>query len=419
MNKTIFVYANWIRMDEPILMGKLHSQITRGEEIFSFEHNQTWLESSYAHQIDPDLQLYSGRQYLNDKEKSNFGIFLDSSPDRWGRLLMKRREAIIAKQENRTEKKLIESDFLLGVFDEYRIGAIRFKENSDGPFLNNNQDFAAPPWTKIRELEEMSLKLEDKSINDNNEILKWIKMLLAPGASLGGARPKSSVCDTNNNLWIAKFPSKSDISDIGCWEKVTNELATLCGIKVAEGQIKKLSSQHHTYLTKRFDRTNDHKRIHFASAMTLLGYTDGTDFHDGVSYLELAEFIIKNGAHANNDLEELWKRIVFSICVSNTDDHLRNHGFLLTDRGWMLSPAYDINPNEDGHGLSLNISETSNDLNLDLAMDVHEYFRIDKQKAKYIMEKIKEVVATWKDVAKKYGISSAEQDLKATAFQNF
>jgi serine/threonine-protein kinase HipA len=419
MDKTIFVYANWQGTAEPILMGKLHSQITRGEEVFSFEYEKNWIKLPFANQIDPDLQLYTGRQYLNDSKKINFGIFLDSSPDRWGRLLMKRREAIIANQENLAISKMYETDYLLGVFDAYRMGGLRFKENENGPFLNNNEEFVAPPWTRIRELEEMSLKLEDESNANNQEILKWIKMLLSPGASLGGARPKASVIDTNSNLWIAKFPSKQDLTDIGCWEMIINKLANMCGINIAEGQIIKLSSPHHTYLTKRFDRTIGKTRIHFASAMTLLGYTDGTDFHDGASYLEIAEFIIKNGAKVNSDLEELWKRIVFSICVSNTDDHLRNHGFLLTEGGWVLSPAYDINPNEDGHGLSLNISENSNELNLELAIDVHEYFRLNTQQAKEIINTTKEAVSKWRMIASEYQIPKSEQDLKANAFQNF
>jgi len=418
MSRTVLVYADWNGITEPILMGKLYSQITRGEEIFSFEYDNNWMKLSFARQIDPDLQLYAGRQYLNDSHKTNFGIFLDSSPDRWGRLLMKRREALIAKEENRSENKLYETDYLLGVFDGYRMGGLRFKEEENGPFLNNNEEFAAPPWTRIRELEEMSLKLEDDSNSNNTEILQWIKILLSPGASLGGARPKASVIDTDNNLWIAKFPSKQDTSDIGCWEMVANKLAKMCGINIAEGKIKKLSSNHHTYLTKRFDRTKDHNRIHFASAMTLLGYTDGTDFHDGASYLEIAEFITRNGSQVNIDLEELWKRIVFSICVSNTDDHLRNHGFLLTDQGWILSPAYDINPNEDGHGLSLNISENSNELSLELAMDVHEYFRIDKQKAEEIIKMTRDIISKWRDIASEYQITKSEQDLKANAFKN-
>lgn len=241
-------------------------------------------------------------------------------------------------------------------------------------------------------------------------------MLMAPGSSLGGARPKAGVLDTENNLWIAKFPSADDNKDIGVWEMVVNDLAKKAGLQIAEGMVRKFSTNYHTYLTKRFDRTAKGERIHFASAMTLLGYTDGVSSHDGVSYLEIVEFIMRHGAKVDNDLEELWRRIVFSICVSNTDDHLRNHGFLLTEDGWILSPAYDVNPVETGTGLKLNISEYDNSLNLDLAMEVAEYFRLSDKRAAEIIESVKKSVLSWRFVAEKYKISKSEQDIMANAF---
>ncbi|MGF1635604.1 MAG: type II toxin-antitoxin system HipA family toxin [Cyclobacteriaceae bacterium] len=242
-------------------------------------------------------------------------------------------------------------------------------------------------------------------------------MLVNPGSSLGGARPKASIVDNDNNLWIAKFPSKNDAGDIGGWEMVTYELAIAVGINMAKCQARKFTSDCHTFLTKRFDRTSYGKRIHFTSAMTQLGYTDGADATTGVSYLELVDFITRYGASVENDLRELWRRIVFSICVSNTDDHLRNHGFLLTNSGWHLSPAFDINPVENGTGLKLNISENDNALELDLALEVHEYFRLDKSKAFAIMETVKGAVSKWRDIATKYGISKSNQEMKATAFR--
>lgn len=414
--KEILVFADWLDIKEPMLMGTLYSEIVRGKEIFSFQYTDEWLYSKYAQIIDPDLQLYKGTQYLDDK-KNNFGIFLDSSPDRWGRLLMRRREAVLARVEKRSEKILFESDYLLGVFDEYRMGGLRFKEIIDGPFLNDNREFTTPIWTSLNELEQASLKIESDNIIDNPEYLKWLNMLIAPGSSLGGARPKASASDNSNNLWIAKFPSLSDEKDIGGWEMVVHVLAVESGLSVADAMIKKYSNKYHTFLTKRFDRTTSKKRIHFASAMTMLGYTDGTDFHDGVSYLELAEFLVTNGANVNRDLEELWKRIVFSICVTNTDDHLRNHGFILTDRGWTLSPAYDINPIENGTGLKLNISENDNSLDFDLALEVIEYFRLDEKKALNIIKQIKSVVSNWRSAANKYNISKTEQELMAKAFR--
>lgn len=415
--RNIYVYAYWQEMTNPALMGVLYSELLRGKEIFSFQYTAEWLKSQHAQLLDPQLQLYAGIQYLNDSEKINFGVFLDSSPDRWGRILMRRREAALARLEKRTENNLFETDYLLGVFDEYRMGALRFKEAIEGPFLNDNKGLATPPWSSIRELEEISLRLEQDDVIDDPDYLKWLSMLIAPGSSLGGARPKASILDAKNHLWIAKFPSKNDGSDIGAWEAVTYEMAIHAGIHMAESQARKFANQHHTFLTKRFDRTNSGERIHFASAMTLLGYTDGQDFTDGASYLELAEFIMRNGADVRADLEELWRRIVFSICVSNTDDHLRNHGFILTDIGWKLSPAYDINPVETGNGLKLNISENDNALDIDLALEVIPYFRLSESRAKQILEKVKSSVQNWRKIASKYGISKTNQELKARAFR--
>ena len=294
--------------------------------------------------------------YLTDN-KPNFGLFLDSSPDRWGQVLMRRREAALARTEERQEQNLYQTDYLLGVYDRHRMGGLRFKLEPDGPFLNDNRDMATPPWTSIRELEQVSLQLEDDDAADDPEYLKWLAMLIAPGSSLGGARPKASVSDPDGNLWIAKFPSKNDGYDHGAWEMVIHELAKAAGIGMAESQARKFSSKYHTFLTKRFDRTPQGERIHFASAMTLLGHSDGQNYQDGISYLELVNFITSQGGNPNPDLEELWRRIVFSICVSNTDDHLRNHGFILTESGWVLSPAYDINPNETGTGLGISNAE--------------------------------------------------------------
>ncbi|MAY84531.1 MAG: toxin HipA [Flavobacteriales bacterium] len=396
-------------------MGVLHSNRLKGKEIFSFEYDDKWLKDGPSQLLDPSLELYSGLHYLTD-EQNNFGLFLDSSPDRWGRILMRRREAALARMEGRTEQKLFETDYLLGVFDGHRMGALRFKLEQDAPFLNDNSELASPPWTSLRELERISLRLEEEGVIDDPEYLKWLSMLVAPGTSLGGARPKASITDEEGGLWIAKFPSRNDQGDIGGWEIVTYELAKMAGIKMAESKAHKFSSDHYTFMTKRFDRTKEGERIHFASAMTMLGYRDGQDHEDDASYLELVEFIQSNGARVEDDLEELWRRIVFSICVSNTDDHLRNHGFMLTERGWLLSPAYDINPNEFGTGLKLNISEEDNALDLELALDVCAFFRLTKDQAKKIIQEVKLAVCNWRDVAKKYGISRTEQELKAIAF---
>jgi serine/threonine-protein kinase HipA len=413
--KKIYVYADWIELEVPTLMGILSVELLRGKEIFSFEYDKNWVKSHNTHILDPDLGLYPGIQYQRD-EKSNFGLFLDSSPDRWGRVLMKRREAILSKLENRPINTLYESDFLLGVYDLHRMGALRFKLDPNGDFLDNNKTYSAPPWTSIRELEHASLELEKNIGQDNPDLLKWLNLLMAPGSSLGGARPKASVQDTDGSLWIAKFPSNNDEMDIGAWEMVVNELAQQAGITMAEAIAKRYNSKQHTYLTKRFDRTAGGKRIHFSSAMTLLGYTDGAGAEDGVSYLELVEFIIQNGANVKEDLTELFRRIVFSIAVSNTDDHLRNHGFLLTKQGWILSPAYDVNPNPYGTGLKLNISEGDNSLDFDLVLSVAPYFRLTEKEAVDIIGNIKLVASKWEKVASKYQISKSERDIMSSAF---
>ena len=413
-NRKVHVYAHWEGMKDPFFMGILHSNRLKGKELFSFEYDERWLKAGPAHSLDPNLKFFSGHQYLSG-DQQNFGIFHDSSPDRWGRILMRRREAALAREEKRAEKKLFETDYLLGVFDGHRMGALRFKLENDGPFLNDNRDFASPPWTSLRELEQISLRLEEDDVIDDPDYLKWLTMLVAPGGSLGGARPKASVVDNDGSLWIAKFPSLNDQGDTGGWEMVTHDLAIKCGITMAESRVQKFSSLHHTFLTKRFDRTLAGERIHFASAMTMLGYTDG---EEGASYLELVEFIQTNGANINVDLEELWRRIVFSICVTNTDDHLRNHGFILTERGWQLSPAFDINPVETGSGLTLNISDEDNSLDLNLALDVCEFFRLSSLRAGEIIEEVKTAVRSWRELANAYGISRKEQELKSMAFRH-
>jgi serine/threonine-protein kinase HipA len=417
-SKNIYVYADWKGLNGSRLMGVLRAEQVRGSEVFSFEYDKSWLDSGERHLLDPDLMYYSGPQYTTEKKES-FGIFLDSSPDRWGRVLMRRREAVMSRMEERPQKNLMPSDYLLGVYDEHRMGALRFKEDKNEPFVNDNREMAAPPWTSIRELEFASKKLEEDSSVDDPEYLKWLNLLTAPGSSLGGARPKASVMDSHNHLWIAKFPSINDSIDIGGWEKVVHELAVRSGINMSESMIQKFSGNQYTFLTKRFDRTPNQERIHFASAMTLLGRVDGDNFQSGVSYLDIVGFIIQTGDKdfIASDLEELWRRIVFSICVKNTDDHLRNHGFILGENGWRLSPAYDINAVPTGTGLSLNISDEDNSLDLELALDVAEFFRLNPLEAKEIIKQVQQNVSNWRLIATNYGLSRREQDLMSFAFE--
>jgi serine/threonine-protein kinase HipA len=380
----------------------------RGKEIFSFEYTESWV--NYQNPIlslDPNLGFYKGKQYLPD-EKNNFGIFLDSSPDRWGRLLMRRREAWQAKQERREESTLFESDFLLGVFDGHRMGGVRFKLSEDGPFMNDHKKMATPPWTSLRELEHASLQLERDDAMNNPEYSQWLSVLIDPGSSLGGARPKASVIDDKGHLWIAKFPSSRDEKNAGAWEMVLHELAKACGIHVSEARLQKFSGKHHTFLSKRFDRTDEQKRIHFASAMTLLGLQDGADHVEGIGYHDLVGFIMQHSPEAKEDLEQLWRRMAFNILVSNTDDHLRNHGFILTPLGWRLSPAFDMNPNEMGNGLTLNISENSNELDITLSIETAQLYQLKSQNAGRILKEMRHEISNWRIVAKKFGISNSE-----------
>ncbi len=415
MAQRIYVYADWQGLPATMRVGVLAADLVRGKEVFSFEYDQLWLQSGFARMLDPDLQLFSGPQYLNDG-KPNFGMFLDSSPDRWGRVLMRRREAIIARKEERQPATLHESAFLLGVYDGTRMGGLRFKTNEDSNFVSHAAELAAPPWVTLRDLEYASLCLENEDITAPEE-LKWLNMLMAPGSSLGGARPKASVTDPSGNLWIAKFPSTSDEYDIGAWEMVVWQIAVNAGINMAPAQLQHFSGRHHTFLTRRFDRTPNTGRIHFASAMTLLGQQDGVDYHDGLSYLDMVGFIIQNGRRVNDNLRQLWTRMIFNMLVKNTDDHLRNHGFLLSEEGWDLSPAYDINPNPRGNGLTLNVSEDDNSLNPELALSAAIHFRLKPKESEAILNRIRIEITGWPAIASKYGLSRREQETIAPAFE--
>lgn len=411
--KVIYVYENWSQA-EPILIGTLYVSHIRGKEQFSFEYQTEWLGSDMANYcLDPDLSLYHGRHYM-PMDKAMFGVFADSCPDRWGKLLMRRREVELARREGRKPRKLGERDYLLGVYDKARMGALRFKEEKNGQFLSDDQELATPPWTTLRTLEAASWGFE----NDESGLeSKWLRQLLAPGSSLGGARPKATVMDEKGNLWIAKFPSKHDEYNSGAWEMVVHDLAGLCGLEVPEARLETFSKNGSTFLVKRFDR-NRNRRIHFASAMTLLGKTDGASGEDGSSYLEMASFIKANGAEPKRDLEELWKRIIFNMAVSNTDDHLRNHGFILTRKGWILSPLYDVNPVPYGDTLSLNVSMDDNSISIDLAKEVAKYFNIDSGKAE---KKSEEIISTvgekWMTYAEKYGLSRSACEYMRPAFE--
>ena len=418
MAATIAVYADWIGLTAPLRLGWLHARRGAKREVFEFEFDPAALahRSVADLHIDPRLGLFEGRQHPPQGHET-FGVFADASPDRWGRLLMRRRLER-AQRAGRIAKavRLQESDYLLGVHDAYRSGALRLRLGDVGDFLDNQHGAAAPPFVQLRELEAASLALERDEDNTSAAADDWLRMLIAPGGSLGGARPKASVVDPQGQLWIAKFPSVRDEHDVGAWELVVQTLAKGCGLALPQSLARQFASQHHTFLVKRFDRRPE-GRLHFASAMTLTGRLDGDDASTGASYLEIARVLIDHGAKTVVDLRELWSRIVFNMLVSNTDDHLRNHGFVLVPgKGWRLSEAYDMNPVPKANGLKLNVSEADNAMDLDLARSVAPYFRVSKKLANEIIERSQAVVKQWPKIADRLRVGHQEQERMAPAF---
>lgn len=409
----IYVYAHWKGLPEPKIIGVLSALQAKGKKAFSFEYDNNWIKSGQKFLLDPDIQLFGGPQYPNQKE--NFGIFMDSMPDTWGRTLMKRRATQEAKERGEKAPTLYDIDFLLGVYDESRMGALRFKTDPNGEFLDNNKTASTPPWSSIRELQNAAANFENDD-GDTDAVIKWLSVLLAPGSSLGGARPKANILDNDKSLWIAKFPSKTDTTDKGAWEFLAHQLAIKAGIEMAPCRIEKIMGYYHTFFTKRFDRENG-ERIHFASAMTMTANNEDTIRDNPASYLDIAEFISNYGANIEVNLNQLWRRIIFNIAISNTDDHLRNHGFILTTAGWILSPAYDLNPSIEKDGLALNIDTDNNALDFELAKSVGAYFRLNEKQMESIIKEVLAVTTNWKTLAKEIGISRTEQELMTKAFK--
>lgn len=419
-NGPIAVYGDWDGLAEPLRLGRLYAHPAAAQEIFEYEFDDKVLNrpDMAGLKLDPRLGWFTGRQYPPQGQET-FGAFSDASPDRWGRLLMRRRLER-AQRAGRADPKarLYESDYLMGVHDAYRVGALRFRRDDEGPFLDDQHDIAAPPFVQLRALEAASLALERDEDNTAGEADEWLRMLIAPGGSLGGARPKASVVDPTGHLWIAKFPSVRDDHDVGAWEMVVYTLAKACGLDVHDALVRRFGSAHHTFLVKRFDRTLKGRRRHFASAMNLTGHQDGDDASTGASYLEIAQVLMTDGASTDADLRELWSRIVFNLLASNTDDHLRNHGFLLEPgRGWALSPAFDMNPVPRAHGLKLNISESDNAMDLELAQSVAPYFRVSVEQAEEIISNQIHVVSQWQTIADSLSISHREQRQMEAAFR--
>jgi serine/threonine-protein kinase HipA len=418
MSVTIAVYADWVGLKAPLRLGFLHARRGSGRELFDFEFDTAALAHPALANVwlDPRIGPFTGRQHP-PQGHANFGVFADASPDRWGRTLMRRR--LERAQRAGTVAKhvrLHESDYLLGVHDVFRAGALRLRLDDAGPFLDNQHATAAPPFAQLRELEAASTALERDADNTSVATDAWLRLLLAPGGSLGGARPKASVVDAQGQLWIAKFPSVHDEYDVGAWEMVLNVLARGSRLAVPPAMARRYASKQYTFLTRRFDRTPA-GRLHFASAMTLTDREDGDDASTGASYLELARVLIDHGASTSADLLELWSRIVFNMLVSNADDHLRNHGFILEPgKGWRLSSAYDMNPVPAAQGLKLNVSAQDNAIDLDLARSVAPYFRVSSRAADEFIEHSSGVVRKWPRIAAEIGVPAREQARMEAAF---
>jgi serine/threonine-protein kinase HipA len=385
-----------------------------------FHYDKAWLkQQDIAFAIDPQLSLDAG-PFFPKPEAGNFGVFLDSSPDRWGQMLMRRREALQAKDAQRVARSLYAWDFLLGVQDVTRQGALRFRIEGSDEFLAN-EAMAAPPVTSLAELAVVAKELTRKDINNLDQLRRWLAVLVAPGASLGGARPKANFSDQSGALWIAKFPAQDDARDIGAWEGVTWWLARQAGIDMPAARVERIGpSGHHTFCVRRFDRVTEGQgspageRRFYASAMTLLS----KELSEGTSYLELAEFLSRRGAAAfiEADLQQLFRRVVFNVAVGNRDDHLRNHGFILQRQGWRLAPAFDLNPSIDKETHVLNIDDMDNRPALETVLATAAFYRLTLVQARQIVDEVTAVVSTWQAVARRARISSADIALTESAF---
>ena len=365
--KKLYVYADFDWLKEIELIGELGYESLRGSDSYCFIFSDDWLKKHGDLFLSDDLNNYPGQQYTQPG-KDIFGCFSDALPDRWGRTLLLRREQLAAMEEKRPVRRLSSFDFLTGIDDFSRMGAFRFKEDSDGEFINVSESLKIPPLTDIRELIAASAEIERSEEDNVLPDRKWIAQLVQPGSSLGGARPKASVIDTNKTLYVAKFPSRKDDYDAGLWEHFSHLLAAKAGINAAKTKVIATGEKYHTLLSERFDRTKDGQRIHFASAMTLLGLNDGDNATTGHGYLDIVDFIIQNCTDVDRNLQELYRRVAFNICIGNSDDHFHNHGFLLTAKGWTLSPAYDMNPTQNEYQ-NLLISATSNKADLNILLD--------------------------------------------------
>lgn len=393
----LLVFADFDWLDKPELVGELCYEKLRGSESYAFRFDDNWLKFHAGIKLSEDINNYPGLQYTQPGNDI-FGCFSDALPDRWGRTLLKRREQIQASEEKRAVRNLSSFDYLMGIDDFSRMGGFRLKRELDGDFINVSPSLKIPPLTELRQLVLASQEVEKSEENDVLPEKKWIAQLIQPGTSLGGARPKAGVLDDSGNLCIAKFPSRKDDYDTGLWEHFSHLLARKAGIYAAQTKVLGGLGKYHTLLSKRFDRTDEGKRIHFASSMSLIGLRDGDNAQGGYGYLNIVDFILQSCCDVEKNLQELYRRVAFNICIGNSDDHFRNHGFLLTPRGWTLSPAYDMNPTLNEYQ-SLLINESSNKADIRTLLESCESYMIKKEVAENIIRQVQAAVAGWENLA--------------------
>ena len=393
----LLVFADFDWLDKPELVGELCYEKLRGSESYAFRFDDNWLKFHAGIKLSEDINNYPGLQYTQPGNDI-FGCFSDALPDRWGRTLLKRREQIQASEEKRAVRNLSSFDYLMGIDDYSRMGGFRLKRELDGDFINVSPSLKIPPLTELRQLVLASQEVEKSEENDVLPEKKWIAQLIQPGSSLGGARPKAGVLDDSGNLCIAKFPSRKDDYDTGLWEHFSHLLARKAGINAAQTKVLGGLGKYHTLLSKRFDRTDEGKRIHFASSMSLIGLRDGDNAQGGYGYLNIVDFILQSCCDVEKNLQELYRRVAFNICIGNSDDHFRNHGFLLTPRGWTLSPAYDMNPTLNEYQ-SLLINESSNKADIRTLLESCESYMIKKEVAENIIRQVQAAVAGWENLA--------------------
>jgi serine/threonine-protein kinase HipA len=410
----LWVYADFDWLKQAEFIGELSFESIRGSESYGFQYSSEWLKKHGDLLLSDDINNYPGMQYTMPG-KDIFGCFADALPDRWGRMLLNRREQILAKEEKRTVRKLSSFDQLMGIDDFSRMGGFRFKTDPGGGFINQKASLQIPPLTSLRALLQASMEVELSEEKNELPDKKWINQLIQPGSSLGGARPKASIIDESKKLFIAKFPSRNDDYDVGLWEHFAHMLARKARINAAVTNVVPGSENYHTLLSERFDRTPEGKRIHFASAMTMLGRSDGDNHTNGFGYLDIVDFILRGCTRVDDNLRELYRRVAFNICIGNTDDHFRNHGFLLVAKGWTLSPAYDINPTLNEYQ-SLLISSASNESSLEVLLEACGEYMLDMKLASAIIQEVVAAVKNWKALALKLQVPKPEMDKFSARF---